>query len=397
MNWHGISLQKPCGAWLRADPLDYALMKLLCVVGARPNFMKMAPLLEAMKAYPHLQPTLVHTGQHYDAAMSDVFFTELGMPRPDLSLGVGSGSHATQTAKIMLAFEDVCLAQKPEAVVVVGDVNSTLAAALVAAKLEIPVAHVEAGLRSFDRSMPEEINRLLTDQISHWCFVTEPAGMENLAKENIPAGKCHLTGNVMVDTLQRYLPKAKALNTPSAWGLSGRAYGLLTLHRPANVDDPAIFRELFGALGKIARQIPLLFAVHPRTAQRMKEHHSVLGGIKIEQGAAGLPAPGLYLLPPQPYLAFLSLMQGAALVLTDSGGIQEETTVLGVPCLTLRENTERPVTVEQGTNTLVGLHADGILQAAEAVLAGHGKQGVAPDLWDGHAAERISAILTKPY
>ena len=316
-------------------------MSAICyVVGARPNFMKMTPvILEARRR--KLAHVLVHTGQHYDAQMSDIFFDELGMPQPDVSLGVGSGSHAEQTARIMMAFEKVCLDQTPPLVVVGGDVNSTLACAVVAAKLQIPVAHVEAGLRSFDRSMPEEINRVLTDHIASLLFTTEPSGNENLLQEGIPQEYIHFVGNPMIDSLRRHLDKALASRPWEKFALKPSCYGLVTLHRPANVDDPDVLFEISSALKEISEEISLLFPVHPRTRQRIEQFGIDLGSLKVAE--------------PLGYIDFLGLMAKASLVITDSGGIQEETTALGVPCITLRLNTERPITLERGTNRLAGI------------------------------------------
>jgi UDP-N-acetylglucosamine 2-epimerase (non-hydrolysing) len=347
---------------------------VLCVVGARPNYMKMAPILRAL-AGRGVPATLVHTGQHYDESLSDRFFDELGMPRPAVNLEVGSASHAQQTAEVMKRFEPVLLEQQPSVVVVVGDVNSTIACALVAVKLGVPVAHVEAGLRSYDRGMPEEINRVLTDQISALLFTTERSAEANLAKEGIDRSRVHFVGNVMIDTLQASLARA----VPPPAELRGRPYAVLTLHRPSNVDDPAVLERLLGALRRIAERLPVVFPVHPRTASKL-----------------GAAASGrLMLRPPLGYLEMLGLMRDAQLVLTDSGGMQEETTALGVPCITLRENTERPITVAEGTNTVVGTDPARILAAVEDILATGGKRGRRPELWDGHAAERIAAVLAK--
>jgi UDP-N-acetylglucosamine 2-epimerase (non-hydrolysing) len=355
-------------------------MKLLLVVGARPNFMKAAPLLWEMKARPRdFEPRLVHTGQHYDAELSRVFFEDLELPEPDCDLGVGSGSHARQTAEVMIRFEPVLLEARPDRVVVVGDVNSTLAAALVAAKLGVPLAHVEAGLRSFDRSMPEELNRVLTDQLSDALFTTSEEAAENLAREGIPPGRVHFAGNVMIDALVKLLPRAEALydGLRARFGLD--RFALVTLHRPANVDRPEVLGEILAALAELAREIPVLFPVHPRTAARLSE--------------AGLEAgdPRLRLIEPLRYVEFLALEKRASLVVTDSGGVQEETTYLGVPCLTVRPNTERPVTITAGTNRLVPAERKALLEAAgEALRAGTGRRPQAPPpLWDGRAAARI--------
>ncbi len=355
-------------------------MKLLHVVGARPNFMKAAPVLRALEQIGGVQQILVHTGQHYDFNMSDVFFRELELRSPDVNLGVGSGSHAEQTAQIISHFEPVVLEQKPDLVVVYGDVNSTVAAALVCAKLMVQVAHVEAGLRSFDRSMPEEINRILTDDLSDFLFTPSVDGNRNLEREGVKASKIHLVGNVMIDTLVRMLPKA-LLKEPKE---TPERYALVTMHRPSNVDDISWFSSLLKVLEDVGHQIPVLFPVHPRTRQRIEE----LGF------GAGNNHHGLRLLEPAPYLEFLGLQARAQLVITDSGGIQEETTYLGVPCLTVRDNTERPVTVEIGTNVLVGCDPQKLRSEVESVLAGRAKSGTIPPLWDGHASERIAAVIS---
>lgn len=355
-------------------------MKRICnVVGARPNFMKMAPVVLELMARGFDQ-LLVHTGQHYDANMSDVFFDELGMPRPDVHLGVGSDSHARQTAAVMVGFEAVCREHNPDLVVVAGDVNSTVAASLVATKLHIAVAHVEAGLRSGDRTMPEEINRVVTDHISDLLFASEPSGVENLRREGIPDHRIHLVGNCMVDTLLKHVDAATALAPWEQQGVAPGEYALLTLHRPSNVDDNGPLQALLEVLGRVAGRVPILFPVHPRTRARM--------------AAAGIePPPGMRLTEPLPYLAFLGLMAKARLVLTDSGGIQEETTALAVPCLTLRENTERPITVTGGTNRLVGNDPAAIESSVSEILAGRWPTGRRPDTWDGHAARRIVDVI----
>ena len=352
-------------------------MHILHIVGARPNFMKAAPVIRAL-AEKAGQQTLVHTGQHYDFNMSEVFFEQLGMPAPNVNLEVGSSSHAKQTAEIMTRLEPVLLDHKPDAVLVYGDVNSTVAAALVCSKLLIPVVHVEAGLRSFDRTMPEEINRLLTDQISEVLFTPSSDADENLLREGITRDKIRLVGNVMIDTLVRLLPESAEHMLP---GLP-EEYVLVTLHRPANVDAPAFLRQLLRTLAEISQRISVLFPVHPRTRQRV-----------MDLGPDIVPNGKLRLLDPLPYLSFLALQQRAAMVITDSGGIQEETTFLKVPCLTVRENTERPVTVTLGSNTLVGRETGRLLEETEKVLAGRAKQGTVPPLWDGHASERIAAVL----
>ncbi len=364
---------------------------ILCVVAARPNLMKMAPILRALARYaPAIQTTLIHTGQHYDEAMDAQHFTALDLPQPALNLGVGSASHARQTAEVMLRFESILQANRPSAVLVVGDVNSTLACALVAAKENIPVLHVEAGLRSGDRTMPEEINRILTDQVSALLFTSEPSGEHNLALEGIPNERIHFTGNVMIDTLCHELPRAvpSAITVAQAqvdgYGQSSAGFGLVTLHRPSNVDDDAMLTSLVSTLETLSVDLPLIFAVHPRT-------HARLAALGILQHHAA----EILLLPPQGYHAMLGLMRDARLVLTDSGGIQEETTALGVPCITLRDNTERPITVTEGSNTLAGTTPSNILGLARRTLEGRGKAGAMPANWDGHAAERIAAVIAK--
>jgi UDP-N-acetylglucosamine 2-epimerase (non-hydrolysing) len=358
-------------------------MKILAVVGARPNFMKIAPLMWEMRRRPLLCPFLVHTGQHYDERMSRLFFEELGIPRPDVDLQVGSASHAVQTAEVMKRFEPVVLEYRPDAVVVVGDVNSTIACALTAVKLGVPVAHVEAGLRSFDRSMPEEINRILTDAISQWLFVTERSGVENLRREGVPTERIYFVGNVMIDTLLACRQRSEASPILEELGLAGRPYGVLTLHRPANVDDPSVFGSLLRVVERLQWQLPIVFPVHPRTRKALNAR-------------VGQALPGLLLTEPLGYLDFIKLLSHSRLVLTDSGGIQEETTVLGVPCLTLRNNTERPATVTEGTNTLVGLDPERIVATAQDVLASPSGPTTVPELWDGRAAARIVDVLLTP-
>ncbi len=359
-------------------------MKILNVVGARPNLMKIAPLVEAMRCCPDTVQVLLHTGQHYDDNMSQVFFDDLGIPRPDVYLGVGSASHAEQTARVMVGFEKVLLEDRPDVVVVVGDVNSTLACAVTAAKLWVPVAHVEAGLRSFDRRMPEEINRVVTDALSDYLFTTSRDADENLLREGISRERIHFVGNVMIDTLLRHRERARNLGTPARFDLRAGCYALLTLHRPSNVDDAAVLAGILEALTHIQRELPILFPIHPRTSRRIEE---------FGYTARVRAAPRLHLVEPLGYLEFLDLMMHALVVLTDSGGIQEETTILGVPCLTLRENTERPVTVAEGTNIVVGMEPARIVAETEVILAGKSKAGRVPELWDGHAADRIVAIL----
>jgi UDP-N-acetylglucosamine 2-epimerase (non-hydrolysing) len=359
-------------------------LRLLNVVGARPNLMKIAPLMEAYASVPEIEALLVHTGQHYDANMSELFFRQLGIPEPDLNLGVGSASHAVQTAEIMKAFEPVVLERQPDAVLVVGDVNSTIACGLVAVKLGVKLVHVEAGLRSFDREMPEEINRVLTDAISDLLFCTEPSGVENLRREGVAGEKIHLVGNVMIDTLLRHLERAELSGILDALSLAPGRYAVLTLHRPSNVDDPAVLGRLLDALEVVQRDGPLVFPAHPRTREK-------LARFGLAQRAASLP--NLRLVDPLGYLDFLKLMAKARAVLTDSGGIQEETTILGVPCLTLRENTERPITVEMGTNRIVGQDPGRIVAAWREICEGEAACGRVPPLWDGRAAKRIVDIL----
>jgi len=341
------------------------------VAGARPNFMKIAPIVRALQAHGGLGYKIIHTGQHYDREMNDVFFEELGIPAPDVFMGAGGGSHAQQTAKIMTAFEELCQANRPDAVLVVGDVNSTLACSIVAKKLNIPVAHVEAGLRSGDMTMPEEINRLVTDSISDWFFVTEPSGVEHLRREGKPDRAIHYVGHVMVDNVLYQAEKLSGLSTEfetADFKRQHARYGVVTLHRPSNVDDAAMMARIGGALKEIAAELPLLFPVHPRTRANLDKFGIDLG-------------PNV------------TLVGDAAVVLTDSGGLQEETTALGVPCITIRENTERPVTVDEGTNVLAGTDPARIVAEVRKVLTGQGKQGRRPQLWDGKAAERIVEIL----
>jgi len=356
-------------------------MRILHIAGARPNFMKIGPVMRALGERGADQ-RLVHTGQHYDEALSKVFFEELGLPRPDVDLGVGSASHAQQTAKIMGALEPVMASYRPELVVVVGDVNSTVAAALVASKLGIAVAHVEAGLRSFDWGMPEEINRVVTDRLSTLLFTTERSGNENLVREGVPEQRIHFVGNVMIDTLISHREKAAASDVHERLEVEKGDYVLTTLHRPSNVDEPQALALVLDALEELARERPVLFPVHPRTRAR------------VTQFGLDVKLRNVRLLDPLGYLDFLALQDGAALVLTDSGGVQEETTVLGVPCLTLRPNTERPVTIELGTNRLVPLRTDAITTAAREALATASRNGShAPPLWDGKAGPRIAQVI----
>ena len=386
-------------------------MKLLIVVGARPNFMKAAPILKAVREFNAIRgewtesivPILVHTGQHYDWQMSDAFFADLQLPPPDVFLGAGSGSHAAQTAEIMKRFEPVLVARMPDALLVVGDVNSTLACALVAAKLAVKrprIAHVEAGLRSFDRSMPEEINRMLTDQISDLLFVSEESGLRNLRAEGIPADRIYFVGNTMIDSLREYESQAELSSALERFGLVNGEYVLLTLHRAANVDDRASFLEILEGLREVARSRRIIFPAHPRTQKQIRElgleayfeFSSLFENRNQANAVSGVS--GIQITEPQGYLDFLYLMRHARLVVTDSGGIQEETTWLGVPCVTVRENTERPVTVELGTNVLAGTRRDTIQQAIQRQLAFRGTRGI-PDMWDGRAGARVVGILAE--
>lgn len=366
-------------------------LRLACVVGARPNFMKMAPLLRAFEAYPQVETVLIHTGQHYDRNLSDVFFEELGIKHPDVSLNVGSGSHGVQTAQIIEKIEQVLQDASAEGtpfdrLIVVGDVNSTMAATLASVKLGVPVAHVEAGLRSFDRTMPEEINRIVTDALSDMLLVSEPSGIENLKQEGKPEEQLYLVGNVMIDTLMHLLPKARQSDVLSRYELQPSQYGLVTLHRPANVDDPKILESLLDVLIDISKRLKLIFPIHPRTEKRLTDF-GLLDKVKS--------ADAIVLAPPLGYLDFLALSSQAKVIVTDSGGLQEESTVLGVPCLTLRPNTERPCTTEGGTSTLIGNDAALLNQCLEDVLEGRYKNGTAPKVWDGKAAERIANVIVE--
>jgi UDP-N-acetylglucosamine 2-epimerase (non-hydrolysing) len=364
------------------------IMKILHIVGARPNFMKAAPVMRALSNHEGVSQRLVHTGQHYDLNMSEVFFQELGMPFPDINLEVGSGSHAAQTAEIMMRLGKVLNSGKPHLVLVYGDVNSTVAAALVCSKLLITVGHVEAGLRSFDRTMPEEINRLLTDQIADLLFTHSGDADENLIREGVEPKKIHLVGNVMIDTLLRLLPKTEIgeFRDSATFGFvrNGEPYALVTLHRPSNVDEPEMLSEIMVTLNEISQDLPVIFPVHPRTRKRISDF-----GLQISDNGR------LNLSGPMRYLNFLSLQKNATVVITDSGGIQEETTSLDVPCLTVRQNTERPITVEMGTNIVVGQDMKRLKSEVHNILDGKGKKGRMPPSWDGKASERIADIVIK--
>jgi len=374
--------------------------KWILVAAARPNFMKIAPLMRAIAAHnakgnAQVRPLLVHTGQHYDANMSDAFFRDLNLPEPDVHLGIGSGTHGEQTGRVIIEFEKILLRETPDLVIVVGDVNSTMACALAAVKLHIPVAHVEAGLRSFDRTMPEEINRIVTDAVSDYLFTPSPDGDEHLLREGVPREKIHLVGDIMVDSLLAGLEIAKERPTLDRLGLKGRPYALVTLHRPANVDDKRSFTRILRGLTGVAEKIPVIFPVHPRTRKQVDafglESHFIFH--KEERPLPRSPESRLQAYPPFGYLDFLNLMAHAAVVLTDSGGIQEETTVLGVPCVTLRDTTERPITLTEGTNVLVHDDPDRIIAEVERVLSGRRRKPRCPAIWDGRTAERIVGIL----
>ena len=358
-------------------------MRILNVVGARPNFMKMAPLVRALEERG-IPQRLLHTGQHYDDNMSKVFFEDLRMPQPDIYLGVGSGSHAEQTARVMVEFEKVCLREKPDLVVVVGDVNSTLACSVVASKLWIPVAHVEAGLRSFDWRMPEEINRVVTDRLAEILLTPSPDGDENLLKEGVDPARIHRVGNIMIDSLVANLERAESSRVLDDLGLAPGSFGVLTLHRPSNVDDPGTLLSIMGALHRISQRLPIVFSCHPRSAERLRASREY--GSLADQG-------DVRILEPLGYLDFLGLYSQSRLVLTDSGGLQEETTFLKIPCVTIRENTERPITLTEGTNTLAGCDPARIEAAADAALNGQVDTGRIPDLWDGRTAPRIVGVF----
>jgi UDP-N-acetylglucosamine 2-epimerase (non-hydrolysing) len=369
------------------------IMRIMSIVGARPNMMKVAPLMAELRLHKEIQAVLVHTGQHYDYSMSQVFFDQLHMPHPDYNLEVGSGTHYAQTAEIIRRFGDLVQQDRPDMVLVAGDVNSTIACALVAAKERIPVAHVEAGLRSFDRSMPEEINRILTDAVSDLLFTTEESGNRNLANEGVAPGKVFFVGNLMIDSLVRALEMARDSSLRSELGLISQRYAVLTLHRPSNVDDGEQLTRTLDAIAQIAQRIPVLFPAHPRTARNIAQ--AGLKAVRTWEGGE-IHEPALWMMPPASYLDFLGLLQHALMVITDSGGVQEETTFLGVPCLTYRENTERPVTVSMGTNKVVGCDSQRLLHSAFAVLESRGQlrsAPVRPPLWDGQTAPRIVRIL----
>lgn len=363
-------------------------MKLICVAGARPNFMKIAPLMGAFDIEPKINSIMVHTGQHYDEKMSDLFFRQLEIPKPDINLGCGGGSHAQQTAAIMTAFEPVLLEHKPDAVLVVGDVTSTIACGLVAVKLGIKLIHVEAGLRSNDRTMPEEINRILTDSISDLLFCTEKSGVENLRREGVVEDKIHLVGNVMIDTLLKNRAKAEATTILKDMGIEPGRYAVVTLHRPANVDDPQALSGLVDVLDAVQSDMPVIFPIHPRTNMRLSS-----SGLNAKVAAMS----NLRLVEPVGYLEFMKLTANAKIVLTDSGGIQEETTILEIPCLTLRENTERPITCEVGSNRLVGTQPENIIRAYREVMNNGCQASRIPPLWDGCAAERIARIILEKF
>ena len=369
-------------------------LRIMSIVGARPNMMKVAPLMAELRLHKEIETVLVHTGQHYDYSLSQVFFDQLNVPDPDYNLQAGSGTHYAQTAEIIRKFGELVQQDRPDMVLVAGDVNSTMACALVAAKERIPVAHVEAGLRSFDRSMPEEINRIVTDALSDLLFTTEESGNRNLANEGVAPSKVFFVGNLMIDSLVKALERSPESSLRSELGLNGRSYAVLTLHRPSNVDDEDRLTSTFDAIGQIAQRIPVVFPAHPRTARNIEGAR--LRALKTWQGGP-LPGPGLWMMPPAPYLDFLSLVKHAVMVITDSGGVQEETTFLGIPCLTYRENTERPVTVSMGTNRVVGCDPQRLLQSALEVLEntqpGPVPAALRPPLWDGHTAPRIVRIL----
>ncbi len=374
-------------------------MKILLVSGARPNYMKIAPIIWAIRKANHaasapvIQFALVHTGQHYDHQLFEIFFRELDLPEPDFCLNVGSGSRTYQIGAVIERLEPILVKTRPELVLVVGDVNSTLAAALAAVKSRIPVAHVEAGLRSFDQSMPEEINRRMTDALSDYLFVTEESGTHNLIREGISPSKIFFVGNVMIDSLQQSRHLWESSKVHDELGLKNKRYGVVTLHRPSNVDNPVALREIMGALTEVGKQFPIIFPVHPRTRKQLEALNGSMPGLRL--GGDRVGAKGIYGMEPLGYLDFMALVAGARIVLTDSGGIQEETTALHVPCLTLRENTERPVTITHGTNRLAGTSPDKIVEEALRVLGSVAPRLSPPPLWDGNASERIVSVLQK--
>ncbi len=359
-------------------------MKIILVVGARPNYMKIAPVYFALKSEQNFHPLIVHTGQHYDNNLSEIFFKELGLPEPDTYLGVGSGTHGEQTSRIMIEFEKVLFEEKPDLVMVAGDVNSTIACALDAVKLHIPVAHLEAGLRSYDRRMPEEINRVLTDSISDILLTPSLDANENLKKEGISNDKIFFVGNAMIDSLRRYERLAERSNILEQLNITSNNYGLITLHRPSNVDNKKSFEKIITAFEEIEKKIPLIFPIHPRSRKQIKQ-------FSLKSRFENMK--NFKLIDPVGYLDFLKLEKDAKLVITDSGGIQEETTVFGVPCITIRENTERPITIKQGTNQLVGNDTQKIIKAVESILGGHCKERTIPKFWDGKTALRVVEVL----
>jgi UDP-N-acetylglucosamine 2-epimerase (non-hydrolysing) len=373
-------------------------LRIMSIVGARPNMMKVAPLMAELRQHEEIEPVLVHTGQHYDYSMSQVFFDQLRVPPPDYNLDVRSGTHYAQTAEIIRKFGDLVQQDRPDMVLVAGDVNSTIACALVAAKERIPVAHVEAGLRSFDRSMPEEINRILTDSLADLLFTTEESANRNLANEGVDPGKVFFVGNLMIDSLVRALSIDRASSLRSGLGLDAKDYAVLTLHRPSNVDDGDHLRRTLEVIAEVAQRVPVVFPAHPRTARNIE----VAGGLTAVRTWNGGPllGRGLWMMPPASYLDFLDLIQHAVMVITDSGGVQEETTFLGVPCLTYRDNTERPVTVSMGTNRVVGCDPQRLMRSALEILENTGTVPSAPlrpPLWDGHTAPRIVRILKESW
>ncbi len=374
-------------------------IRILSVVGARPNFMKMAPVLRQLSKYPDIESVLVHTGQHYDESMSGVFFRELSMPPPDFNLNVGSASHAVQTAETMVRFEEVCNKAKPDLVIVAGDVNSTLACSVTAAKLQLPVAHIESGLRSFDRTMPEEINRIITDSVSDLLFTTEESGNQNLRREGAAEEKIHFVGNTMIDSLVACYELLHQSTVAGPLGhLNAARYFLATIHRPSNVDDPAQLSQVVDILESASRLAPVFFVTHPRTLERLKRLTGATSLVPMNGAAQKIECGSVYLLPPLAYLDFLRLMSRSSAVLTDSGGVQEETTFLGIPCLTLRTTTERPITVDLGTNEIVGLDQAKIISHVSSIVACNWKQTCKPPaLWDGYAAERIVKVLRQTF